>query len=156
MEKKEENPLKSLEDRCGSVSSCVRVLLRFFPLHHQKALLRCLRADRPSPAWRRSSQRFSKVSRLTAKPQEKAQPASGRASCRRESWSVSQSSQSSIWVRDRTGESFRLALSFSNPSCCSRGPAPAQAEPSPSFLVDYTLWPFWVDTHVDPPFHKSR
>ncbi|MEJ1280321.1 magnesium-dependent phosphatase 1 [Cricetulus griseus] len=21
---------------------------------------------------------------------------------------------------------------------------------------DYTLWPFWVDTHVDPPFHKSR
>ncbi|KAL4693256.1 hypothetical protein H8959_017066 [Pygathrix nigripes] len=19
----------------------------------------------------------------------------------------------------------------------------------------YTLWPFWVDTHVDPPFHKS-
>ncbi|TEA29226.1 hypothetical protein DBR06_SOUSAS14810038, partial [Sousa chinensis] len=22
-------------------------------------------------------------------------------------------------------------------------------------LTDYTLWPFWVDTHVDPPFHKS-
>ncbi|EAW66062.1 magnesium-dependent phosphatase 1, isoform CRA_c, partial [Homo sapiens] len=22
-------------------------------------------------------------------------------------------------------------------------------------LADYTLWPFWVDTHVDPPFHKS-
>ncbi|XP_076028335.1 magnesium-dependent phosphatase 1-like isoform X2 [Oratosquilla oratoria] len=20
---------------------------------------------------------------------------------------------------------------------------------------DYTLWPFWVDTHVDPPFHKK-
>ncbi|EPY89938.1 hypothetical protein CB1_000067024 [Camelus ferus] len=20
--------------------------------------------------------------------------------------------------------------------------------------ADYTLWPFWVDTHVDPPFHK--
>ncbi|EHB03397.1 Magnesium-dependent phosphatase 1, partial [Heterocephalus glaber] len=19
----------------------------------------------------------------------------------------------------------------------------------------YTLWPFWADTHVDPPFHKS-
>ncbi|XP_048475071.1 magnesium-dependent phosphatase 1 [Rhincodon typus] len=21
---------------------------------------------------------------------------------------------------------------------------------------DYTLWPFWVDTHVDPPFRKDR
>ncbi|XP_076373004.1 magnesium-dependent phosphatase 1-like isoform X2 [Tachypleus tridentatus] len=21
-------------------------------------------------------------------------------------------------------------------------------------ITDYTLWPFWVDTHVDPPFRK--
>lgn len=23
-------------------------------------------------------------------------------------------------------------------------------------LADYTLWPFWVDTHVDPPFSKNK
>lgn len=23
------------------------------------------------------------------------------------------------------------------------------------FDLDYTLWPFWADTHVNPPFHKD-
>lgn len=23
------------------------------------------------------------------------------------------------------------------------------------YISDYTLWPFWVDTHVDPPFRKD-
>jgi len=22
-------------------------------------------------------------------------------------------------------------------------------------ISDYTLWPFWVDTHVNPPFRKG-
>nr|XP_048675735.1 magnesium-dependent phosphatase 1 isoform X4 [Caretta caretta] len=31
--------------------------------------------------------------------------------------------------------------------------------PAPCLWVlalDYTLWPFWVDTHVDPPFQRGR
>nr|XP_020825534.1 magnesium-dependent phosphatase 1-like isoform X4 [Phascolarctos cinereus] len=48
-----------------------------------------------------------------------------------------------------------------SPGPARYGPPSAAGSLRPGYVhrvegKDYTLWPFWVDTHVEPPFRRNR